>query len=91
MDIQILSFRHNGKLPGEADINFSTSSDGGIKHLYKYDDVSNHLIYQSELQVMDNKTLLSIKQGGDWILADKKIEVAKVDVDEVKPGVKDHR
>jgi hypothetical protein len=89
MDIQILSFRHNGKLPGEADINFSTSSDGGIKHLYKYDDVSNHLIYQSELQVMDNKTLLSIKQGGDWILADKKIEVAKVDVDEVKPGVKD--
>lgn len=89
MNIYILSFRHNGELPGESDINFSTSLVSGIKHLYKYDEVSNHLIYNSELNIKDNLAVFSVKQGGDWIIADTKIEVAKVNVDEVKPGAED--
>jgi len=89
LDIDILSFRHNGELPGKADISFSAPLENGTKHLYKFDDLSNRLIYRSELQIKDKKTSFSIEQGGDWIIADKKIEVAEVKVDEVKPGDED--
>lgn len=77
MDISILSFRHNGKLPLKSRIKIQSSLDKGKKYLYKYDENSNQLIYESELKFKNDRTVLNIDQGGDWILSNVKIELAK--------------
>lgn len=79
MDISILSFRHNDELPGKIDLSLYTSLENGKKHLYKYNEFSNRLIYRSELKAQNNIARFKVEQGGDWILSDKKIEVAKLE------------
>ncbi len=85
MKVSILSFRHNNKLPLEAKVKLYNPSKEG-KYIYKYNEVSNHLIYKSEIQFKDEAATFSIDEGGDWIISNVKIEVAKLHVNEVKPG-----
>lgn len=85
MKVSILSFRHNNKLPLKADIKLNNPSNEK-KYLYKYNEASNHLVYNSEIQFKDKAATFSINEGGDWVLSDVKIDVAKVKFDEVKPG-----
>lgn len=84
MKVDMLSFRHNNKLPLEADIKLHNPSKEK-KYLYKYNEASNHLVYKSEIQFKNSMASFSIDEGGDWVLSDVKTEVAKVKFDEVKP------
>lgn len=85
MKVDILSFRHNNKLPLESDIKLHNSSKEK-KYIYKYNEASNHLVYKSEIKFKNSIASFSIDEGGDWVLSDVKTEVAKVKFDEVKPG-----
>ncbi len=83
MNITILSFRHNGDLPVESNIKLQISLEKGKKYLYKYDDISDHLIYKSELKFKDGNTTFSVDEGGDWVISDKKLKVAKLARNEI--------
>lgn len=69
----ILSFRHNGGLPGFASISVDCKGGASDLYLYRYDSDSNQLVYSVKVNVEQQKEIFAVDRGGDWVIADKQL------------------
>lgn len=64
----ILSFAHEGRLPGRADITLTWDTPLTAAALYHYQADSDSLRYVSTVSMQDGSVRFSIAEGGDWVL-----------------------
>lgn len=64
----VLTFLHNGDLPGRADITLELQKEAEPLHLYEYRPDSQSLVYVSPVTVQGKTAEFSVASGGTWAL-----------------------
>lgn len=65
---QVLSFAHEGRLPGRADITLEWGTPLAAAALYRYQPETDSLRYVGEVTSAAGTVRFSIAEGGDWVL-----------------------